>query len=433
MVSLLKRSVIEAEDWLRYHPTVRGLLGRYKWWRDAAPPPQDHQARARSVRDLCAAARLVRSPSALRQIHDRIRERVAALDPGQVDWSEFHPVGTVPWMPHSAVLKPCLGPREPGVLFSVFEFEWLKLLRHCDLREFARRYTLVLAPSSSPYNLVNYVFPAAYKAPLFSLINHAEDLEIIPRIGPNYRMVPLYTSHWVNPALYHPQPRAERDIDLIMVAAFGKVKRHHALFRAIRKMPRSLRILLIGQNQEGRTADTIRAEARHYGVEDRFELLSNAPHEQVIEALGRARVSVLLSRREGSAVVVAESLFADTPTALLHDAYNGSRAFINEHTGRFLYDRALDAQLMNFLDGAERFSARRWAEENISCHRSSAQLNEILRRHALAAEQEWTRDIAPLCWRPYPRLVDPEDERRLEGERRSLRERFGLIVSPDRP
>src|SRR5262249_11818320 len=128
MVSLLKRSVIEAEDWLRYHPTVRGLLGRYKWWRDSAPSPQDHQARARSVRDLCAAARLVRSPAALRQIHDRIRERVAALDPAQVDWSEFHPVGTVPWMPHSAVLKPCLGPREPGVLFSVFEFEWLKLL-----------------------------------------------------------------------------------------------------------------------------------------------------------------------------------------------------------------------------------------------------------------------------------------------------------------
>jgi hypothetical protein len=428
MVPLLKRSVIEAEDWLRYHPVVRDVVGRYKWWRDSVSRPRDHQALARSINNLCAAARLTRDGPALRRIHERILERVRELDPHRVDWTEFVWNANDPSTGRGVILKPWVGPRERGVFYIGFEVEWLKLLCHCDLKAFSQRYTLIVAPSSSPYNIVNYVLPNAYPTSLFSLINHAEDMEIVGGISPNYRMVPLYTSHWVDPTPYRPRPRGERDVDLIMVAAFGKVKRHHTLFRAIRKMPPSLRILLIGQDQEGRTADTIRAEARSYGVEGRFTVMSNATHAQVIEALGRSRVSVLLSRREGSAVVVSESLFADTPTALLHDAYNGSRAFINERTGRFLHDRDLAGQLMDFLSHAEDYTPRKWAEANISCFRSTERLNAILKRHALAEGQEWTRDIAPLCWRPDPRLVHAEDERAVEPERRHLHERFGLIL-----
>ncbi len=430
MLSVLKRAAIATEDWLRYHPIVRGGLSKLKCWRDAVSAPRDDTDRVRSIQRLCTAARLTASPAAQRRLHERIRKRVRALDPYRVDWSQLVPGIDEPRMPRGVFLKPYVGPRERGVFFTAFEIEWIKLLRHTELRELSQRCTVVVAPSSSPYNLINYVLPSAFPGPLFSLINHEEDPEILARISPNYRPVPLYTSHWVNPDLYHPRPRDRRDIDLIMIAAWGKVKRHHTLFRALRRMPRSLRVVLIGQDQEGRTADTIRAEAACYGVADRFELITNAAHEQVIDYLGRARVSVLLSRREGSAVVVAESLFADTPTALLHDAYNGSRAFINAHTGRFLHDRDLAGQLLDFLANAERHDARRWAVDNISCFRSTERLNEVLRAHALADGQEWTVDIAPLCWRPDPRLVHPEDERRTEDDRRYMRERFGLEIGP---
>jgi glycosyltransferase involved in cell wall biosynthesis len=433
MVSLLRRSVIEAEDWLRYHPVVRGVLGRYRWWREARAAPRDHQQLARSIRNLCAAARLSTDSIALGQIHQRILERLGRLDAKRVNWTEFVPDVDEPWLPRAAVLKPYGGPREPGVLYSAFEVEWVKLLRHADLNELAARYTLVLAPSSSPYNLANYVLPAAWPAPLFTQISNAEDRDILPRIAARFRVLPLYASHWVNPDLYRPRPRGERDIDLIMVAAFGKVKRHHALFRALRRMPRSLRILLVGQDQEGRTADTIRAEARSYAVAARFEVLSNAGHEQVVEALGRARASVLLSRREGSAVVIAESLFADTPAALLRGAQVGSRALLNDQTGRLLDERDLAAELLDFLDHTDRYRPREWAEANVSCFRSSERLNAILRDHARAQGQEWTTDIAPLCWRPDPRLVHPEDERRTEAERRYFLERFGLALGPLAP
>lgn len=426
MVSAIKRTVIEAEDWLQYSPVFRGMVSRYKCWRESDSAPSDHQATAHSIRNLCSAARLTNNLSALAGIEKKIRHRLHGWDPLQVDWTEFVANVDDPALYRGVILKPWVSDREPGVFFVGFEVEWIKLLRHCDLKKFSRRYMLIVGPSSNPYNLINYAVPAAYPGTLFSLINHDDDLEIVPRIGPNYRMIPLYTSHWVNPALFHPRPRAGRDIDLIMVASFGKVKRHHLLFRALRHMPRELRILLIGQDQDGRTAQTINDEARFYGVANRFEIVANAKHPEVLDALGRSRASVLLSLREGSAVVVSESLFADTPTALLHDAYNGSRAFINEQTGVFLHEENLAEQLMSFLQRAEEFAPRQWADDNISCYRSTVQLNRILRDYAVESGLDWTQDIAPWCWSPDPRLVSPEDRRRFEPEYRYVREHLGL-------
>jgi hypothetical protein len=325
-------------------------------------------------------------------------------------------------------IKPHLGPNERGILFSAFENEWLKLLRCVNLDEFAARYTLIVAPTSSPFNLINYAFPAVYPGPLFSLINHEEDVEIIPRISSKYRLIPLYTSHWVNPENYHPRPPSERDIDLIMVAAWGKVKRHHTLWQALRTMPASLKILLIGQDQEGRTVETIRREASYYGVAGRFEAITNAAHDVVLDRLCRAKISVLLSLREGSAVIVPESLFADTPVALYHDAYNGSRAFINAETGVILQHPRLGDQLMQFLGAADRCPARAWAEANISCFRSTDTMNAILKQHALADGQAWTQDIFPMCWRPHPVLVHAADDVHTEPDRRWMMERFGLAI-----
>ena len=82
-------------------------------------------------------------------------------------------------------------------------------------------------------------------------------------------------------------PRRERPYDLLMVGSFGKVKRHFALFKALRRMPREFRVLLIGQDQEGRTAETIHREARWYGVQDRYELRSNQPYLKVVEAFAQ--------------------------------------------------------------------------------------------------------------------------------------------------
>ncbi len=177
----------------------------------------------------------------------------------------------------------------------------------------------------------------------------------------------------------------------------------------------------------------MRREAGYYGVADRFAMWSNQAHAKVREAFCRAKVSLLLSQREGSAVVVAESLFADTPVGLLHDADIGSRTFINEQTGRLLHEHDLAGQLNDFLASADRCAARAWAEANISCFKSTERLNAILKSDALAAGQEWTRDIHALCWQPDPRLVDPADWQALAGERAAFRARYGIDLGPAEP
>jgi len=431
MTGFLRRLRIETEDWLRYSPTVRNLIGRYQSWREPDAIPQDDQAIVRSIGRLCAVARLVNSPARIRQVEERILERVARLDWTKVDWSEFVPKFETKWIARAAILKPYVGPREPGVVYIGFEIEWMRFLRQVRLPEFAERYTLIIAPSSSPYNPINFIFPAAYGRPLYSLINHDEDAEILRRVSPNYRVVPMYTSHWVNPEIYPPRPRSERDIDIVMVAAWGKVKRHHLLFGALRRMPATLKVLLIGQDQDGRTQDTMRREAGWYGIADRFEMWSNASHAQVRDAFCRAKISLLLSLREGSAVVVPESLCADTPVGLWHNAYNGSRDFINEQTGRLMHERDFAGQLMEFLANADRCTPRAWAEANIGCFRSSDRLNEILKRDTLAEGREWTRDIFPLCWQPDPRLVRSDDWRSLHDERADIERRCGVLLGPE--
>src|SRR5207244_1491352 len=128
-----------------------------------------------------------------------------------------------------------------------------------------------------------------FPGPVFTLISNNDDIDVLPRIAANYRVVPLFASSWSLPELFQPRPRHERDIDLIMVANFAKFKRHHALFRALRRLPHDWRVELIGQDQDGRTADTIRAVARAYGVEKRIHIIEHAPHEVVRERLCRAR------------------------------------------------------------------------------------------------------------------------------------------------
>jgi glycosyltransferase involved in cell wall biosynthesis len=289
---------------------------------------------------------------------------------------------------------------------------------------------VVLAPVwVSPYGLVNYLLPAQWPGPVFSHLSDPNDAAILPRMAPNYVVVPLLCSSWVNPDWYEPVPFEKKDIDIFMLANFGKYKRHFLLFKALRRLPRSTRVLLIGQHNAGRTRETLMAEARAYGVEGRFELEENATDSEVFSAFARAKTSLILSRREGSCIAVVESIMANTPVGLLANAEVGSRIFINEQTGRFLQEKNLAEQLADFIANAGKYSPRQWAlANNIHCRGSSAILNEIIKRTVLAGGGQWTQDIAPFQWRPAPVPIKAEDKARLQAERREIYERFGIQI-----
>jgi glycosyltransferase involved in cell wall biosynthesis len=429
MLALLKRWKLETADRFKCSSLVRGAAGQYLGW-TAGTDGQDQQALVRSIVKLCAAARYTTKEARIRAIQRTLQERVGALRPREVDWSPFVKQIDHPGIHRALLLKPCLGPRERGVMYVSFEIDWFKLLWHCDLRAFSDRYDLVVSPSSSPHNILSYVFAGSYPGRIYSLISNHADIADLPHVASNHVVVPLYASQWVLPELFQPRPLAERDIDLIMVANFAKVKRHIALFSALRKLPARFRVHLIGQDQDGRTAQTLHEEAGCYGVARRFTVQSNARYHEVAGALCRARASVILSRREGSCVVVTESMFANTPVGLLEDAEIGSRAFINQATGRFLKHHDLAVQLADLIERAGEFSPRAWAEQNIDCFHSSRTLNDALQQHAQRDGRDWTQDLAALCWRPDPELVRREDVLRLQAEREDVKKTFGIDVGP---
>jgi hypothetical protein len=214
-----------------------------------------------------------------------------------------------------------------------------------------------------------------------------------------------------------------------MLAGFGAVKRHFAFFKALRDLPSTVKVVLVGQPDKGRTAQSLLEEARLYGVEDRYELRESISHEEVTRALAQAKLSVILSKEEGSCVAVVESMFADTPVGIYEDAIIGSRTFINQHTGRFLTGDSLGKQLAEFLAAAPSYSPRKWAFENgVGCYQSTAALNRHLKEAALQAGEEWTRDIVVHHWCPDPVLLRPEDRAALDYEYNDIRSRFGVKI-----
>jgi len=428
MPDRVKRLLNELEDYLRYHPIVQGLVSRYKFVKVASARGKDDQSIAVSISQLCAAARISPNASLTTKIETQIRNFIDFLtDPRKVRWESLLPGVTTPVLEKAVIVKPFISPKERGVLFLSFENQWAKLLRYCNLRELADQFIPVIAPTwSPPHSLVNYAFPAFFPGIVFSLISNQVDLEITRRMGANIVVLPLLASHWVNPTFYQVRSSGKKTIDITMVANFGKYKRHHALFKAIRGLSPRPKLVLIGQKQGGRSEATILEEARCYGVHKDIHVLANPSNEVVADTLSRSKISVILSRREGSCVVVAESMFAGTPVGLLTNAHIGSRIFINEKTGRFLRQEKLSSDLVDFLREADSYSPREWAEENISCFKSSRILNDLLKQKMIETGNAWTQDIAPLCWRPNPELVYEKDRKKMQECYEDFRRRFGL-------
>ena len=319
---------------------------------------------------------------------------------------------------------------EKGVLYSAFEYNWMRLIAHHDARAFLAEYTLVGASSYSPTHYAALAnFAGLSDDPVFIGVSNHADLEAYRVLSPVIEPIPLLACDLNDPAQYSPKPHPERRIDILMVATWLRVKRHWLLWEALRDMPTDLRVVLVGRNLPDRTSRDLLREARAFGVRQDLEFELNVPPERVAELQCDARVSAVFSDREGSCVAVTESMFADSPVAMMEDAHVGAKAYINEHTGVLLRRKGIAQQMSRFLEASHCFTARAWALENISCHVSGRRLNDILREDALRRGRPWTVDIAPFCRRYVAQYMNEADEARLEPAVSELERRHGVQLA----
>jgi glycosyltransferase involved in cell wall biosynthesis len=163
---------------------------------------------------------------------------------------------------------------EKGVLLLNYSYVYAPFAKLFDLQRIAERYYIVLEPSwsgSCDENILVYGF---LPSPVFVQTTEPRDIEFLQRFRGGLLPVPTAGNWWVDHHLYHPLPDVPKDSDLVMVAAWGQFKRHHAFFAALHRLRRRGRVLktiLVGY-PAGMTMPEVAALARYYGVHDQIEL-----------------------------------------------------------------------------------------------------------------------------------------------------------------
>lgn len=399
------------KDSIRYSPTVQWLFSSYLSGRHSVSRSHNATQAAWRIVELCRAARLTPLLPHRFHLESEIKDRMQQLDVTRIDWDELFPKSDSNEVAKAIILKPPVGPHEKGVLLVAFEDHWLRLLRHGDLKRLSRDYHLLLSPTwSPPHDLPMLLARKLWPERLFTFVSNLHDLAVFNRLLPDVTPFGLLASNWVNADLFAPRPDIAKQFDIVMLANFAAYKRHFLLFRALRDAPRRLTVLLLGVPWESRDAKAVMKEAARYGVDDQVTIRVGLSQHDLIAALQSARVSVITTGNEGSCVAITESLLADLPVGLFEDAWIGSKAFINEETGRLFSHADFPTELADFVSDSAKYRPRSWAlEHDIDCIGSTRKLNTWLREDLSRTGEVWTRDIAVHHWRPTPVYYDPAD------------------------
>jgi glycosyltransferase involved in cell wall biosynthesis len=197
--------------------------------------------------------------------------------------------------------------------------------------------------------------------------------------------------------------------DVVMVASWDSLKRHTTLFDAValhRARGRRLTLALVGV--PGRwTQRKIRELAVQRGLADQVTIYERIAHAEVARIVARSRVSVLLSRQEGSNRAFYESLFVGTPMIVYAQHKGIDLDHVNPQTGILAEDTELADVLVAVIDGRDRFDPASYARKELGYANATRKVNDALKELALKNGHPWTRDIVGKRNAPGLRYVEP--------------------------
>jgi len=288
-------------------------------------------------------------------------------------------------------------PGERGVLVIDYSYIFPILAALFDVEAIARRYHLVLEPSWRGLCTADILSYSRYNFPVFVESVEPRDIAFIEGLGANFRTVPIAANWWVDHRLVAPEADVERDIDVIMVAAWSGIKRHWRFFQVLadlRARGHHLSVALVGYKTD-RNRSHIEDDARALGVHDQIAFHEGLTLQQVGRLLARAKIHVLWSRKEGANRAIVEALFADVPIVVRSGlSYGHEYPYVNPETGRFADESTLANTLLDMLAHRDQYHPRDWALANMSCQRATRILEEFIRREAIVAGESWTRGLA---------------------------------------
>jgi glycosyltransferase involved in cell wall biosynthesis len=427
---------IKLEDWLRHN----------QWLREAASLSISFFSRlscavaTRQFQKLARAYELTSQPRRLRSLAARL-QALKAFDRPDL-WLKY--VENSPRYKSSFAQKMTLGRSvilkapgpngEKGLLLMTFEYNWAKLMLGLDpdgRKWMDEHFNFVLSTSWSPTDYaVLAMMLATTRGQLFVQACNFKECAAIEAFHPRLTCLKTMPCDWLEPSDYAPKPMHERSIDILMVANWGKFKRHWEFFEVLRQLPSSLKVVLVGQKCDGRSKEFIAQQAREYGVKQSLTLHESVPIEKVASLQCDAKISVIMTRREGCCVAAVESMMAGAALAMRSDAHVGPLAHIGPRTGRRLRPGHLAEDLLKLLEEASAMTPRDWCIENASNKRSRELLEDMLRQHETASGRPWTRGLATPKWHPHPTFADESEQKALKPVYDDLCQRFPGVFTP---
>lgn len=422
-MQLIKKAKKEWVDALRYAPLVRH--GFRRWFtRKGDRASNDSEKLAYYFK----GATSLLSPS-VDQLSARINTQLDKINDISA-WAKSQYGETSHVISKGIIIKPFTSEREKGVIYVSFEKHLVRLLNASDFGALQKQFIIVFAPSwSPPHSPALFAMPRILDDGLFTTISNPVDHDYMSLISHKLTSLHLYASSWVNIEKFELRPFEDKDIDLLVIANYGTFKRHIALFKALSELDSDIRVTLIGQEEPGRTLDSIKEEADLYGVAHMIEFAGPQPYEKITEFLSRSKTTAIFSKREGSCVVVVESMAANVPVAVLEDGELGSKEFVNEQTGVLLKNKDMGRQLQQFIDNASNYQPRQWLLDNGITYQGSVKyLNTQLKQWHEQHSKPWTKDIFTLERSPLATIAKPEEQRIMQEEQKRVFDAFGLWI-----
>jgi glycosyltransferase involved in cell wall biosynthesis len=326
---------------------------------------------------------------------------------------------------YRAIVLKAASEGEKGVLVVDYSYIFPVFAALFDLEAIARRYYIVLEPSWRGLCTADILSYSRFDFPVFIETIEPRDKAFIEGLGANFVTVPTAANWWVDHRLVRERPGVERDIDVIMVAAWSDVKRHWRFFKVLsdlRSRGHRLKVALVGYKSD-KSRHAIEDEARHFGILDQLRICERLSLDEVGALLARSKVHVLWSRKEGSNRAIVEALFADVPIIVRDGlSYGYHYPYVNEATGCFATEATLGDAILRVLEGREQYHPRDWAIANMTCQAATEVLDSRLQEYATALGEPWTRGLAvKTVHLDSQRYWDPEEVRRFEADYEYLR------------
>jgi glycosyltransferase involved in cell wall biosynthesis len=300
---------------------------------------------------------------------------------------------------------------ERGVLMVMYGEGIQAFAAVYDVAALASQYSIVLETSGWGYQEAHFFLYLGSDLEVLVESPRREDFDFIESLGSNLAPARVGSGEWVDPSTFRPRDKDEpAEFDAVMVASWDPLKRHELLFDALAKIKRGrgrgLRLALVGYAM-GWPRSRVESLLRRYGIEDDCRIFERVPHAEVARVVADSKVSLLLSKQEGSNRSVYESMFCGTPVVVYKHHRGINLDHVNSRTGLLADDDELAAAIARVVDRPEDFDPRAWALENIGYENATRIVNGALRESARARGRAWTRDIAAKKNAPNLRYAEP--------------------------